>query len=170
MKPMLEMMAAYNRWANEKVYESCGMLSGGELNRPLGAFFPTVIATLNHLLAADRIWMRRFTGEGEAPTRLDTILHDNLADLKAARQAEDQRIAAFIGLLDGAQIEGNFTYTPVTTPDPVTQRLGPALVHLFNHQTHHRGQLHMMLTVLGRPSLSLDLIYFQRTEEGRRFT
>jgi uncharacterized damage-inducible protein DinB len=51
----------------------------------------------------------------------------------------------------------------------VSQRLAPALAHLFNHQTHHRGQVHTILTVLGRPSVQLDLIYFQRTEEGRAY-
>ena len=59
-----------------------------------------------------------------------------------------------------------FTYRPVTTPDPVTQTLGPCLAHLFNHQTHHRGQCHMILTTLGQPSVVLDLVAFQRTPEG----
>ena len=57
----------------------------------------------------------------------------------------------------------------VTDMRTVSQRLAPALCHLFNHQTHHRGQAHMILTVLGKPSVPLDLIYFQRTEEGRAF-
>ena len=57
----------------------------------------------------------------------------------------------------------------VTDMRTISQRLAPALAHFFNHQTHHRGQAHMILTVLGRPSVPLDLIYFQRTEEGRAF-
>lgn len=72
------------------------------------------------------------------------------------------------GLSEDA-INGDFTYTPMTSPQSVTQKLGPALAHVFNHQTHHRGQAHMILTTLGKPSLALDLIYYHRTEEGQRW-
>ncbi len=59
----------------------------------------------------------------------------------------------------------------MTTSDmrTISQRLAPALDHVFNHQTHHRGQAHTILTALGRPSVGLDLIAFQRTEDGRAF-
>ena len=66
-------------------------------------------------------------------------------------------------------LAGRFTYMTVTDMRTVSQRLAPALDHFFNHQTHHRGQAHMILTVLGQPSLQLDLVYFQRTEEGRAY-
>eukprot|EP01037_Dinobryon_pediforme_P028564 gene28564-31896_t len=65
-----------------------------------GAFFGSLNGTLNHLLATDRIWMRRFTGEGDAPTALDVILHDDLADLRAARSVEDARIIGWVEGLD----------------------------------------------------------------------
>jgi uncharacterized damage-inducible protein DinB len=64
---------------------------------------------------------------------------------------------------------GRFTYVTVTDIRTISQRLAPSLAHLFNHQTHHRGQAHTILTTLGKPSLTLDLIYFQRTEDGRAF-
>lgn len=66
-------------------------------------------------------------------------------------------------------LAGRFTYMTVTDVRTVSQRLAPALAHFFNHQTHHRGQAHMILTTLGKPSLVLDLVYFQRTEDGRPF-
>lgn len=118
--------------------------------------------TLNHLLVADRVWMRRFTGTGEAPTRLDAILHEDLPGLAAARRAEDERIVAFAEGLDEARLAGRFTYVPITKPDPVTQPLAPALAHVFNHQTHHRGQVHTLLTRIAGAAPELDLIYFQR--------
>jgi uncharacterized damage-inducible protein DinB len=163
------MFAAYNLWANARIYDAAADLDEEEFNRDTGAFFGSMMGTLNHVLAADRIWMKRFTGEGDAPTKLDTILHRALPGLKVAREAEDQRIMDWVEGLDDEAVAGRFTYMTVTDMRTVSQRLAPALSHLFNHQTHHRGQAHAILTVLGKEAPSLDLIYFQRTEEGRAF-
>jgi uncharacterized damage-inducible protein DinB len=163
------MFAAYNLWANARIYDAAADLDEEEFNRDTGAFFGSMMGTLNHVLAADRIWMKRFTGEGDAPTKLDTILHRALPGLKVAREAEDQRIMDWVESLDDEAVAGRFTYMTATDMRTISQRLSPALDHFFNHQTHHRGQAHMILTVLGRPSVPLALIYFQRTEEGRAF-
>lgn len=163
------MFAAYNAWANERLYEAAGALSEDEFNRDVGAFFKSMCGTLNHLLVADRIWMKRFSGDGEAPSRLDAILHADLGSLRIARHAEDRRIARYIDSLHPGDLVATFTYTPVSTPDPVTQRLGPALSHFFNHQTHHRGQAHTILSILGKSPPPLDLLFFQRSDDGKRF-
>lgn len=164
-----KMFAHYNRWANGVVYAEAARLPREELNRDTCAFFGSLLGTLNHMLVADRIWLNRFTGTGPRPLRLDEVPFATLDALADARRAEDERIIAWVDGLDEPAIKGTFTYTPVTSPEPVTQRLGPALAHFFNHQTHHRGQAHMILTTLGRPSLALDLIYYQRSEEGSRW-
>ena len=169
MRRHFQMFAAYNRWANARVHDEAATLGEDELNRDTGAFFGSLIGTLNHVLAADRIWLKRFTGEGAAPAKLDTILHADLASLRAARDAEDARIVEWVDSLSDKALAGRFTYVTVTDMRTVSQRLAPALAHFFNHQTHHRGQAHTILTFLGRQSLALDLIYFQRTEEGRAF-
>ncbi|MBP1860770.1 DinB family protein [Rhizobium herbae] len=163
------MFADYNRWANRLLYEAARNLTDAQYRENKGAFFGSLHATLNHVLAADRIWMKRFTGTGDAPASLDTILFDDLAGLSAARTAEDDRIVAWIASLSEADLAGRFTYTPITNPTPVTQRLAPPLAHFFNHQTHHRGQCHMTLTALGGPSLALDMSYFLRAAEGRHY-
>jgi len=163
------MFAAYNAWANAQVYEAAGQLSSEEFTRDTGVFFGSLMGTLNHILVADRIWMKRFSGEGDAPTQLDTILHREFAALAAARQAEDRRISHWVEGLSDEALEGRFTYMTVTDIRTISQRLAPALAHIFNHQTHHRGQAHAALTALGKPSLTLDLIYFQRTDGGRPF-
>ncbi|ANM09953.1 MULTISPECIES: DinB family protein [unclassified Rhizobium] len=162
------MFAAYNRWANAQIYAAAAELSDAEFRSDRGAFFGSLHHTLNHLLVADRIWMKRFTGTGEAPATLDAVLYEELDALTVARRAEDERIIAWTGTLDEASLAADFTYVPVTQPIEITQPLQPALAHLFNHQTHHRGQCHMTLTALGKPSLSLDLIYFLRSE-GREW-
>ena len=162
MKDYFEMFAAYNSWANEAVYGAAAELTQEEFTSDRGAFFGSMRGTLNHLLCADRIWMRRFTGAGDAPEALNTILFPEFVPLRQARKAEDERISAWIAGLPEDAFAGEFSYTPITNPQPVTQRLGSALAHFFNHQTHHRGQCHMILTSLGKPSLTLDLVYFQR--------
>ncbi|MBY5459321.1 damage-inducible protein DinB [Rhizobium leguminosarum] len=161
------MFAAYNRWANTQVYAAAAELSDAEFRNDRGAFFGSLHRTLNHLIVADRIWMKRFTGTGEAPTTLDAVLFEELVALAAARKIEDERIIAWTGMLDERTLEANFTYVTVVQPVEITQPLSAALAHFFNHQTHHRGQCHMTLTALGKPSLTLDLIYFLRSEGPR---
>ncbi len=158
------MFAGYNAWANERIYNAAAKLSADEYRADRGAFFKSMHGTLNHILVADRIWMKRFTGKGEAPARLDAVLHEELSDLRAARDREDARIEAYIGQLTEAELAATFSYLTITNPKTVTQPLAPALDHFFNHQTHHRGQAHTILTGLkGRDfAPSLDLILYQR--------
>jgi uncharacterized damage-inducible protein DinB len=169
MKQHFMMFAAYNAWANQRIFAVAANLTDEEFRRDTGAFFRSVMGTLNHILVADRIWMKRFTGEGDAPAQLDTILHEDFGKLRAAREAEDARILAWIDSLSDQDLAGRFSYMTLTDMRTISQRLAPALAHFFNHQTHHRGQVHMGLTVLGHPSVQLDLVAFQRTEEGRAF-
>lgn len=162
MAAHFRMMALYNAWANRLLYDAAAQVPDAEHRRARGAFFGSLHGTLNHVLVADRIWMRRFTGEGDAPTRLDATLFDDLTSLRAAREAEDARILAWIEGLDDAAIARSVSYTAITKPGETTQPLGPALAHFFNHQTHHRGQAHCLLTEISGEAPSLDLIYFQR--------
>jgi uncharacterized damage-inducible protein DinB len=162
MKAQFVMLAAYNRWANERLYEAAARLSDADYRADRGAFFGSLRGTLNHLLVGDRIWMRRFTGEGEAPARLDAILHDDLAGLREARRSEDARIVAYVGRLTEADLMAPLRYRTVVAAMDIEQRLADALLHFFNHQTHHRGQAHCLLTILTDEAPSLDLIVFQR--------
>ena len=162
MKPHFAMMAGYNAWCNERVYDVAALLPDADYRADRGAFFKSVHGTLNHLLAADRIWMKRFTGEGEAPNRLDAILFESLPELRAARQEEDERIVAYLGSRSEADLAGTIRYRTIVNPTEIEQPLTPALMHFFNHQTHHRGQVHCLLTGLGLDAPSLDLILFQR--------
>jgi uncharacterized damage-inducible protein DinB len=162
MTARYRMFAAYNRWANARLYAVASLLPDADYRADRGAFFKSVHGTLNHLLVGDRIWMRRFTGSGEMPDRLDAILHDDLASLWAARQAEDQRIIDYIEGLTPADLEKPFRFRTVVQPKLVEQDLAPALDHFFNHQTHHRGQLHCLITGMTGDAPSLDLIMFQR--------
>src|SRR5262249_23287398 len=136
MKSRYVMFAAYNRWANDRLYAVAAKLKNSDYHADRGAFFKSGSATLNHLLATDRIWMKRFTGTGTAPDRLDTILYDDLAGLRAARRDEDARIVQYVDGLTDADLAGVISYRTVAQPITVEQELGPALDHFFNHQTH----------------------------------
>ncbi len=162
MKSRYTMFAGYNAWANRRLYDAAAQLSDADYRADRGAFFKSMHGTLNHLLATDRIWMKRFTGAGEAPDRLDAILHDRLPDLDAARTSFDRDIVTWVNGLDEARLRGVIRYRRVSTPEEFVQPLMPALDHWFNHQTHHRGHAHMILTSLGRPAPDLDLLFYQR--------
>ena len=116
-----------------------GFSSDADYRADRGAFFKSMHGTLNHLLTADWAWMHRFTGEGPSPTRLDAIHHDTLPGLRAAREAEDRRIIAYIDSLTEQKLAGTISYRRVSTPEAFVQPLAPALAHFFNHQAHHRG-------------------------------
>ena len=114
--------------------------------KPRGAFFGSLHGTLNHMVVADRVWLRRFTGDGPVQTRLDEILFEDLDRLEEARAAEDERIVGYIDRLSEADLASTFSYRTITQPQDITQPLAPALSHFFNHQTHHRGQAHGLIT------------------------
>jgi uncharacterized damage-inducible protein DinB len=162
MKQDFVTMAGYNAWCNERVYDAVARLSDADYRADRGAFFKSVHGTLNHLLVADRIWMKRFTGEGETPNRLDAILFEDFAELRAARQKEDERIVAYVDRLSDPDLAGRIRYRTIVNPSEFEQSLVSALAHFFNHQTHHRGQVHCLLTGLGLDAPSLDLLLFQR--------
>ncbi|MGE3148794.1 MAG: DinB family protein [Pseudorhodoplanes sp.] len=164
MKSRYRMLAGYNAWANERLYAKAATFSDADYRADRGAFFKSVHGTLNHLVVTDRIWMRRFTGMGDAPTRLDAILYDDFEDLRAARRAEDQRIVRYIEDLSEADFFGRIRYRTVSNPADIEQELWPALDHFFNHQTHHRGQAHCLFTQITgmNDAPSLDMIVFQR--------
>lgn len=162
MKSHFLMMAAYNAWANERLYKMASQLPDDQYRRDVGAYFKSLHGTLNHILVADLIWMRRLTGTGDHPTNLNAIVFDDLPSLLAARQQQDRRIVRYVESLSDPQLEEMCEYRTLNgTPHEQPRR--EILAHLFNHQTHHRGQAHAILTALGvcEPD-GLDLLLMQR--------
>jgi uncharacterized damage-inducible protein DinB len=165
MKAHFVMMASYNAWANARVFRMAGALAEEIYRKEVGAaYFKNLHGTLNHLLVADRIWMRRLTGSGDQPTRLDAILFDDLRSLHAARLEEDSRILEFVQSLAEPDFEAVLEYQLLNGATQ-RQRRREVLAHLFNHQTHHRGQAHAILTALGITEPEpLDLLILQREQ------
>ena len=152
----------YNAWANARLFAAVSRLTEAQYREDRGAAFKSVHGTLNHLLVTDRIWLQRLTGEGNAPDRLDAILFDSFDGLADAREKEDQRIVAFVGRLDDVGLNGTVSYRRASSPEMQVGQVAGLLAHWFNHQTHHRGQIHVLLTGLVGTAPELDLLFYQR--------
>ncbi len=164
MKSRYQMFARYNAWCNERLYDAAATVTDADYRADRGVFFKSLHGTLNHLLVGDRIWMRRFTGAGAQPPSLDAILYDDFEALRAARRTQDTLITRYVDGLSEEALAGTLRYRTVVNPQTIEQALSPALDHFFNHQTHHRGQAHALLTAMvgNDKTPSFDLIIFQR--------
>lgn len=153
-------LARYNQWANRKLFAALADLPEDELARERQAFFGSILGTVNHILVGDRIWVSRLRGAPEAMP-LDTVLHADLADLTAAREIEDARIVMLVDRLEEEDLEDDVVYTNSTGARFATPTVW-VLGHFFNHQTHHRGQVHGMLSETQVAPPPLDLIFYLR--------
>jgi uncharacterized damage-inducible protein DinB len=152
-----QMLARYNTIANERLYEACGRLNEEEYRRERAASFRSVHGTLNHILLGDRIWMARFTGTDYTTTpALGNELYPDFPSLRAARVAEDARIEAFMGKATEDFLCQELRYVN-SVGEPHADPSGLLLAHLFNHQTHHRGQVHVMLSQAAVKPPALDM-------------
>jgi uncharacterized damage-inducible protein DinB len=154
-----QMLARYNRIANERLYAKCAELDDAEYRKQRPGSFGSIHGLLNHILLGDRRWMALFErGERTTPP-LGQILYDDFAELRAARVAEDARFEAFFGGLNDGFLARSFAYTN-NQGKPYVETAHVACSHLFNHQTHHRGQVHVMLsqTAVTPPQLDLHRI------------
>ncbi|HUN48928.1 MAG TPA: DinB family protein [Stellaceae bacterium] len=152
--------ARYNAWANQRLYDACAHLPEPEYMEPRPAFFGSIHATLNHLLVGDRIWLGRIEGRVER-LALNQILYGDFTALRVARVAEDERLIRTVASLDAAALDQPLDYlSSAGERRRVPLRL--VLGHLFNHQTHHRGQVHGLLSQTRVAPPGLDLIDFLR--------
>ncbi|MBE0529307.1 MAG: damage-inducible protein DinB [Rhodospirillales bacterium] len=156
-------LAHYNAWANSRLFKACLALTETDYRAQCGAFFGSIHGTLNHILVADRTWMARLAGGDAGIPRLDTILHDDREALWQARRAEDAAIIAFIESLAPARLNDVLKYRTLRE-EPQQTPLPLVLGHLFNHATHHRGQVHGLLSQVPVDPPPLDLLYFSRGE------
>jgi uncharacterized damage-inducible protein DinB len=154
-----QMLARYNRIANEKLYEKCAQLDDAEYRKNRQGSFGSIHALLNHVLLGDQIWMARFEGGGQITPPLGEILFDEFPRLRSARREQDARIEAFFTSPPDGFLERSLRYTNNRGIECI-EKAPVAVSHFFNHQTHHRGQVHVMLsqTAVAPPSLDLHRI------------
>ena len=154
------LMARFNEWANARLYGAVARLSEEDYRADRGLFFGSVHRTLNHLLVVDRIWTRRIEGVPHGIASLDAQLHDGFSALKTARVDEDRRLIRQVDGLDAAALKRTVRYRRIIGSGEGETRCDHILVTLFNHQTHHRGQVHAALTQSGIEPPPLDVIFF----------
>lgn len=145
----VRMMSRYNRAMNERVYDVCASLGDEARKQDRGAFFGSIHGTLNHLVWADARAVAAFASREAPPADTRTEMHAHFDALRAHRRALDEAIVAIADVLTQPMLDARKTQTSVATGRVRDWPLGALLVHLFNHQTHHRGQLSTLLSQLG---------------------
>jgi len=159
MRDHFDLFARYNHWANQTLYSAVATLPPEEIGRDRNGFFRSILGTLNHILVGDRIWLARMRGEEYGWFRsLDQTLHSDFIELREARETTDRCI---LDLVPALPLAGDLAYAN-SRGEPCSVPRSLVLGHFFNHQTHHRGQVHGMLSQAGANPPALDLLYFPR--------
>lgn len=162
MRQHLRRMARYNRWANQRLIEACAALHEADYLAEGKMFFGSIHGTLNHLLVANRLWLARILGEPSPKLKLDDRPFADLSALKHACAEQDRVMIDLTESYADDDLEHDIGYRTVTQPQDMTTPLHLCWLHLFNHQTHHRGQIHDQLMQTPAAPPSLDLIYYLR--------
>jgi len=165
----VRLMADYNRWMNGTIYDAAATLPHPVLTRDVGAFFGSILGTLNHLVVADTLWLRRFDVPRHwarlreaiewlpQPGGLRDTIDDDLGRLRALRERLDTLIVDWCDELVFNDLDRVLVYHN-TSGEPKQRQVGPLLSHFFNHQTHHRGQVTTLLCQCGVDPGVTDLL------------
>jgi len=168
-KENFQLSAKYNQWMNEKLFAAAAQLSEHDLRQDRGAFFASVLGTLNHLMVGDIVWLKRFATDPEkfrsldsirktaSPESLESQLYDDLKSLHAARQKLDADIISFCDEVGEEQLSEKLDYQNFQG-NSFRNQLGLLVQHLFNHQIHHRGQITTLLSQAGIDVGPTDLL------------
>ena len=155
----VQRMARYNRWQNQNLYGVADRLTDTDRRLERGAFFGSIHKTLSHLLWADQIWMSRLTGaerpQGGIPESVD--LFPDWEKLKSARLEFDATMVDWADGVESPWLAAEHTYYSFATDRTIAKPRWILVTHMFNHQTHHRGQVHCMLTQAGGRPHDTDL-------------
>ena len=157
-----QVMAEYNSWMNRRLYESCNDIDDHERKRDKGAFFGSIHGTLNHILYGDLASMARFTGEPKEVPELGVNLYDDFSDLWQSRRSLDDRISTWSSSLSEDWLKATLTYTSKVDSASRTLPRWILVAHMFNHQTHHRGQLTTLLSQMAVDVGSTDIPFMPR--------
>jgi uncharacterized damage-inducible protein DinB len=155
----LRLMADYHPWAFERLYAEVDALDDAAYRRDTGQFFKSVHATLNHLLLVEHLWQARLAGTVFPVDGLDQEIEPDRARLRQRLLAFARGWRAFVDAATPAQIAGDLAYRNLKG-DPFELPYATLVLHVFNHATHHRGQISAALTQLGRAAPAMDLPYF----------
>jgi len=151
-----QLLANFNIWTNEKIITSCKKLAEKDYKKDREAFFSSIHGTLNHLLVVDKAFIAHMEGKNHGLKSLDQILYENLFQLEEARIKEDKHLINLVNNLSEESIHKEITYNGFET-GKTTHTINMILITMFNHQTHHRGQIHNMLSQSGIKPPQIDI-------------
>ena len=162
------LMARYNQWQNENLYSAAADISEDARKLDRGAFFNSIHGTLSHILWADRIWMARFDGwdRPTTPNSESGSMITDFATLRAEREKDDQRIIAWTDQVPDGDLSGPLKFFSGSLQADVSVPLWVCLTHFFNHQTHHRGQAHALITAAGGKPHDTDLFLMSEAQNA----
>jgi uncharacterized damage-inducible protein DinB len=166
--PYCQLMAQYNQWMNLRLYALCATLSDADLHKDRGAFFGSIYRTLNHIAFGDLAFLSRFTGDPAAVPELDVDLFGDFERLSRERDAIDVRLLAWAGSLQSSWLAEELTYTSKVDGKVRTVPRWALVVQMFNHQTHHRGQISTLLTQMGLDLGVTDIPFMPRFQADER--
>jgi len=150
-------LCRYNQWMNDKIYTVCETIPDAQRKADRGAFFRSMHGTLNHILLADRTWLGRFQGQPVPYRSLDQELYSDFGVLRQERAKTDGDLQLWVESLTDEVLCAPFTFTSFQG-QTATFPLWQLALHLFNHQTHHRGQLTTVMNQCGYDSGVTDLL------------
>ncbi len=162
----VQTMAQYNIWQNSQLMRIVDGMDQGALDEERGAFFGSIQKTLSHLLWGDTLWLSRFDASCPPPdcAGLEGLTRwATKSEWATERFLCDARIREWAEGLRQIDLSGELTWTYSYETKQVTKPWGFCITHFFNHQTHHRGQLHAMLTAAGQEAPVSDLSYLPET-------
>ena len=158
-------LSKYNIWMNQKLYTVCDSINDDVRKKDMGAFFGSIHRTLDHILYGDKAWLERLRDRSFTPRNIGETLHEEWGALKTERFAIDQEIDAWIQTLTEESLGSIFTFTSNVDKKERSIPTRILVQHLFNHQTHHRGQLTVLLSQLGLKYGSTDLPFLPELNE-----
>jgi uncharacterized damage-inducible protein DinB len=163
-----QMMAQYNQWMNSRLYALCATLPEAELHQDRGAFFKSIYLTLNHIAYGDLAFLSRFTGNPAAVPELGADLYGSFTRLKNERETLDARLLTWAASLEPHWLAGSLTYTSKVDGKIRTVPRWALVSHMFNHQTHHRGQITTLLSQMGLDIGSTDIPFMPGFEHDEQ--
>lgn len=147
-RAQFEMMASYNEWMNEKLYSVCADIPDEDRKKDLGAFFKSIHGTLNHLMYGDKVWMGRFIEQPLKGVNMADEFYSSFNELRQERQKMDKDIISWTQQLEQSWLDKLFTFTSGVDGKTRSITTWVLVTHMFNHQTHHRGQLTTLIKQL----------------------
>ena len=145
----VEMFAEYNLWMNDKIYAAAARLDDAQRKQDRGAFFGSIHGTLNHLVWGDMVWLARLDGRTQTLPPVGTILHEDFDALHAARKTLDAEILAWAKTVTPEWLATPHIWTSRIYATTFTHPAWALVAQMYNHQTHHRGQVTTLLMQAG---------------------